>query len=137
MKKSTQTLIAAAVLATSFAASADETATGIEPVYTTSTRTECSAAPSAGAPNWLGTSLGAILGAAGGSAVGKGKGNQIATASGAVIGSQVGSAITGNGDAQGRQECRQIVERQYAGVMVRTDRGNAVFVPSHLIQRMR
>lgn len=132
MKKSLVALIA---LVAPFAASADETATAIEPVYTTSTRTECTDANSA--PNWLGTSLGAILGAAGGSAIGKGKGNQIATASGAVIGSQVGSAITGNGDGQGRQECRQIVERQYAGVMVRTDRGNAVFVPSHLIQRMR
>lgn len=131
--KSALFFIAAFAAFASVSAHANETATSIEPVYTTTTRTECQQA-SAGAPNWLGTSLGAIVGASGGSAIGKGKGNNIATASGAVLGSQVGAALAGNGSGQPAQQCHQVVDRQHNGYLIRTDRGNTVFVPTYLMQ---
>ncbi|MDA8256596.1 MAG: hypothetical protein M0Z99_13320 [Betaproteobacteria bacterium] len=129
MKKAILTLILAAVATPALAATATETAVSIEPVFSSTTRTEC---VQASAPGWLGQALGGVLGAAVGSQLGSGKGNTIATASGTVLGAQAGGAIAGN-QAQPAQTCRDITERRLDGYQVQTDRGRQVFVPLHLV----
>lgn len=112
-----------------------ELATSIEPVHITKTRTECQQA-SSGVPNWLGKSLGAVLGAVAGSTVGKGSGNTIATASGAVIGSQAGEAMSGTG-GQPQQTCREVIERTLTGYDIKGNGAARIFAPVELIQSVR
>lgn len=136
MKKHIITILAAAIAAPAFAG---DTATSVDPVYSTTTRTECHQATSANmnVPGWLGQSLGAVLGAAAGSQVGGGKGNTIATASGAVIGAQAGAALTNSQpQAQPQQECRQIIDRHLDGYSIDTESGRRVFVPLSLMQSL-
>jgi len=126
--------LALALATTAALAGGEETVVKVEPVFSTTTRTEC-ATPAAGLPGWLGQGLGAVLGAAAGSQIGSGKGNTIATASGAVLGAQAGAAMAGDKPAQ--QECRQVVDRRLAGHSLTTDRGRKVFLPADLTQEVR
>lgn len=109
--------------------SGPETATSITPTYSSTTRTECRAAGVM--PGWLGKSLGAVLGAAAGSEVGKGKGNAIATASGAVLGAQAGEAMTSGSAAT--QTCVQVIDKTLTGYEV-AGRKSRLFVPLEMIQ---
>lgn len=110
-----------------------ETATGIEPVYETTTRQECTSAPASG--GWLGQALGGVIGAGLGSQVGKGSGQAAAAAAGAVLGAQAGAAVSANGVQPAGQNCRQIVDRNHTGFMVYTDRGTQIFVPAYMMPR--
>lgn len=130
--KHTIATIAAAVALTAGAAHAQtvEQAVSINPAFTSTTRTECtSSAPSGG---WLGPALGAIIGGGAGSQVGKGSGQAAAAAIGATLGAQAGGAISGNGNAQAVQTCRDITERVLTGYTLRTASGREVFVSLQL-----
>lgn len=113
---------------------APETATGITPVYESTQRTECQAAPAGG--GWLGQAVGGVLGAGLGSQVGKGSGQAAAAAAGAVLGAQAGAAVTSNGQ-QGGQRCQTVIDKTLTGYTLTTDRSRAVFVPVGLIQGYR
>lgn len=124
-----------AIIAIAFAAVAGsvhaETAIGMEPVYETTAHQECTNAPASG--GWFGQALGGVIGAGLGSQVGKGSGQAAAAAAGAVLGAQVGAATSANQPAG--QNCRQIVDRNHTGFMVRTDRGTQIFVPAYMMPR--
>ncbi len=110
-------------------------ATKLQPASSRSTprrtRTECQQA-SAGAPNWLGTSLGAIVGAAGGRlSAKKGKKHRDGFRRGSWISS--GAALAGNGSGSPRSNASsggQAAQR----LPDQNDRGNTVFVPTYLMQ---
>lgn len=103
----------------------------VTPSYSHTTRTECASSGS-GVPGWLGQALGGVVGAGVGSQVGKGTGNSAAAAAGAVLGAQAGAAVTNNGTPT--QTCREIVDRNLVGYMLRTSSGD-VFVPLEVAQR--
>lgn len=134
----TKTIITTAVIASLFAAGAHaqsvptiEQAISITPVFTATTRTECTTPATSG--GWLGPALGAILGGGVGSQIGKGSGQVAAGSIGAVLGGQAGGAIAGNGNTQPTQTCRDITERALTGYTLRTSSGRDVFVPLHLL----
>lgn len=107
-----------------------EQAVSITPVFTSTTRTECTAsAPSGG---WFGPALGAIIGGGAGSQVGKGSGQAAAAGIGAALGAQAGAAMNNNSGTQ--QTCRDITERVLNGYMLRTSSGRDVFMPLSLAQ---
>lgn len=110
-------------------------ATSIDPVFDTSTRTECTQASAT--PGWLGQALGAVVGGAAGSQVGKGSGQAAAAAIGATLGAQAGAAMSNNGNGTAREECRQITERRLAGYSVRARDGRSIFVPRELAESVK
>lgn len=140
MKNIAIALVAAAGFAAAGAASAQAivapetaTATGITPVYESTQRTECTAAPIGS--GWLPQALGGILGAGVGSQVGKGSGNSAAAAAGAVLGAQAGAAMSNGGQAG--QRCQTVIDKRLIGYTLSTDRGSAVFVPVSLVSQVR